>query len=356
MFDIQSIVSSRNDRSLLIAGPCSAESREQVFATAEQLSKEAEISLFRCGVWKPRSSPHSFEGCGTPALQWLQEVQCNFELPVCIEIAVPQHVEAALKYDIRHFWIGARTTVNPFMVQALADAVKGTNVSILVKNPISPDLNLWIGAFERLAKAGIHKIAAVHRGFSTYEHSIYRNNPLWNIPIEFKRLHPEIPMICDPSHMAGKKEYIFEIAQKSLYLDFEGLMIEVHPSPEKALSDKKQQLTPVEWHQLIDRLSVPNQAETQDIQLKSSRNLIDELDKQLCALLAKRLETVEKIAYYKKEKNMSLLQINRWQEVMNHVLQQSEHWHINKNFMKKLMEVLHEETIRIQEEIINDKK
>lgn len=356
MFDIQSIVSSRSDKSLLIAGPCSAESREQVFVTAEQLSKESEISLFRCGVWKPRSSPQSFEGCGTSALLWLQEVQNQFQLPVCIEIAVPQHVEAALKHDIRHFWIGARTTVNPFMVQTLADAVKGTDVSIMVKNPISPDLNLWIGAFERLAKAGIHKMAAVHRGFSTYEHSVYRNNPLWNIPIEFKRLHPEIPMICDPSHMAGKKEFIYEIAQKSLYLDFEGLMIEVHPSPEKALSDKKQQLTPVEWHQLICQLSVPTKGVTQDILLKSYRDLIDELDKQLCALLAKRLDTVEKIAHYKKEKNMSLLQINRWQEVMNHVLQQSEYWHINKEFMKKLMEVLHEEMIRIQEEIINDKK
>jgi chorismate mutase len=356
MFDIQPLVSSQNYTPLLIAGPCSAESREQVLETALQLSEKPMISLFRCGVWKPRSSPHSFEGCGEQALSWLQEVEQSYHIPTCIEIAIPQHLEIALKHNIRYFWIGARTSVNPFMVQAIADAAKGSDVSIMIKNPISPDLHLWIGAFERLAKAGIKKMASIHRGFSTYEHSIYRNNPLWNIPIEFKRRHPEIPMLCDPSHMAGNKDFIFEIAQKALYMDVNGLMIEVHVDPIQALSDKNQQLKPTEFFDLITQLRIPSLTEKKDKQLKTYRDMIDELDKDLCALLASRLEIVEKIAYYKKEKNISLLQINRWQEVIDHVLQQSDYWHLNKDFMQKLMEVLHEETIKIQEEIIKVKK
>lgn len=352
MFDIQPIVKLAKGERVMIAGPCSAESREQVLETASQLFSLEKISLFRCGIWKPRSSPTYFEGHGMKALSWLREVQKIHAVPVCIEIASAKHLEAALQHDIRNFWIGARTTVNPFVVQEIAEAAQGTDVAMMIKNPISPDLRLWIGAFERMSKAGITKMAAIHRGFSTYEHSVYRNNPLWNIPIELKRLHQEIPIFCDPSHMAGKKEYIFEIAQKTLFLDADGLMIEVHAHPEQSLSDKPQQITPLEYHQLIGKLSIPLPGEKQDIQLKRSREIIDELDRDLCGILAKRFEIVADIAAYKKGKNISLLQIERWQQVMENVLHQCEQKQMNKAFMQKLMEVLHEETIKIQEEIL----
>ncbi len=352
MFDIQPIVKKDKKECLLIAGPCSAESQEQVMETAALLLPQTKISMFRCGIWKPRSSPKSFEGVGLKALPWLQDIQDIYHIPVCIEIASPFHLEEALKQNITHFWIGARTTVNPFFVQAIADAAQGTNIAIMIKNPISPDLNLWIGAFERFAKAGIIRMAAIHRGFSTYEHSVYRNNPLWNIPIEFKRSHPEIPIICDPSHLAGKKEYIFEIAQKALFLDADGLMMEVHTHPEQALSDKKQQLTPSEFNQLIHKLSIPTSIEQQDIQLRRFREQIDELDKDLCAVLNKRFEVIGNIAAHKKEKNISLLQINRWQQVLDNILRECEKKQINKIFMRKLMELLHEESLKIQEEIL----
>lgn len=351
MFAIEPILPSVKNQSLMIAGPCSAESREQVLETASALMALEKISLFRCGIWKPRSTPKCFEGHGVKALGWLKEVQEKYAVPTCIEIASAKHLESALQYNIRHFWIGARTSVNPFIVQEIAEATRGTEVSMMIKNPISPDLKLWIGAFERMSKVGIRKLAAIHRGFLTYEHSLYRNNPLWNIPIELKRLYQEIPIICDPSHMAGKKEYIFEIAQKALFLEADGLMLEVHAHPEKSLSDKEQQLTPLEYHQLINKLSVPISGQNLDTSIKHYRELIDELDKDLCSLLAKRFEIVREIALYKKEKNISLLQIERWQQVMDNVLQICEQKNINKLFIQQLMESLHAESIKIQEEI-----
>lgn len=351
MFAIEPILPSAKSQSLMIAGPCSAESREQVLETASALLSLEKISLFRCGIWKPRSTPKCFEGHGVKALGWLREVQEKHAVPVCIEVASAKHLEAAMQHNIQHFWIGARTTVNPFIVQEIAEAARGTEVSMMIKNPISPDLKLWIGAFERMSKVGITKLAAIHRGFSTYEHAVYRNNPLWNIPIELKRLHQEIPIICDPSHMAGKKEYIFEIAQKALFLEADGLMLEVHAYPDKSLSDKEQQLTPPEYHQLISRLSVPISGQNPDTSLKHYRELIDELDKDLCTLLAKRFDIVSEIALYKKEKNISLLQIERWQQVMDNVLQACEQRNINKLFIQQIMELIHEESIKIQEEI-----
>lgn len=356
MFDIQPIVQKENNQCLLIAGPCSAESKEQVFETASLLCKETKINLFRCGIWKPRTSPKSFEGLGLKALPWLDEIQELYHIPVCVEVASPFHLENAYKHHIKHFWIGARTTVNPFLVQSIADAAQGNDVGIMIKNPISPDLNLWIGAFERFAKAGITRLAAVHRGFSTYEHSMYRNNPLWNIPIELKRLHPEIPIICDPSHLTGKKDYLFEVAQKALFLNADGLMLEVHAHPEKALSDKRQQLTPFEFSQLIHKLSFPSSIEKQDVLLRRFRQQIDELDKDLCALLCKRFEVIRNIADYKKEKNISLLQINRWQQVLDNVLHECEQKQIDEKFMQKIMELLHEESLKIQEEILKKER
>ena len=355
MFVVHPIIQKKKNQRLLIAGPCGAESEEQVFATAAALHQQGNIDLFRCGIWKPRSSPKSFEGVGENALVWLQEIQKKYQIQSCIEIVSPQHLEIALRYNITHFWIGARTTVNPFLVQGIADAVAGTDISIMIKNPIAPDINLWIGAFERFAKLGITKMAAIHRGFLTSETGVYRNNPLWKIPIELKRLHPEIPIFCDPSHIAGDKKYIYEIAQKALFLGTDGLMIEVHQTPEISLSDKKQQLTPKEFAQLIHSLNISTATNTQDTLLQQYREIIDELDKEICLILSKRFEAVKQIANYKKEKNISLSQIDRWKQVMENIYKECENKHIDISFMKKIMELLHEESIRIQENITKEK-
>lgn len=338
----------------MIAGPCVAESREQLVETVSLLLTTSKVDLFRCGVWKPRSSPNNFEGYGQKALSWLQEIQTTYQVPVCIEIASAYHLEKALNQGIKNFWIGARTTVNPFLVQTIADASKGCDIAIMIKNPIAPDLNLWIGAFERFAKANIRRLAAIHRGFSTYESSIYRNNPLWSIPIELKRLHPEIPIICDPSHIAGDKKYITEITQKALFLAVDGLMIEVHHAPNQALSDKQQQLTPYEYQKLINELCFSSTMAVEDIELRKLREQIDELDKDLCSLLSKRFDVVREIAAYKKEKNMSLLQINRWKELLNNILNICEAKQLDKAFMQKIMEIIHEESIQTQEKIIKE--
>ncbi|NLJ81597.1 MAG: bifunctional 3-deoxy-7-phosphoheptulonate synthase/chorismate mutase type II [Bacteroidales bacterium] len=354
MFNIEPIVAKSKQSCIMIAGPCVAESQEQLVETASSLLAKSEIDLFRCGVWKPRSSPNNFEGYGLKALSWLQEIQVTYQVPVCIEIASAYHLEKALNHGIKTFWIGARTTVNPFLVQAIADASKGCDISIMIKNPIAPDLNLWIGAFERFAKANIQRLAAIHRGFSTYELSIYRNNPLWSIPIELKRLHPEIPIICDPSHIAGDKKHIAEVAQKALYLAADGLMIEVHHAPNQALSDKQQQLSPYEYQKLINELYFSSTTTLEDIELRKLREQIDELDKDLCCLLSKRFDVVREIAAYKKEKNMSLLQINRWKELLNTILNICEAKKIDKVFMQKIMEIIHEESIQLQEKIIKE--
>ncbi len=354
MFTILPIVPKKKNQCLLIAGPCSAESKEQVFETAAALHQAGNIDLFRCGIWKSRSSPKTFEGIGEEALAWLQEIQETYQLKSCIEVLVPQHLEIALRYNITHFWLGARTTVNPFLVQSIVDAAKGTDICIMIKNPIAPDLNLWVGAFERFSKAGITKMAAIHRGFTTFESSIYRNNPLWKIPIELKRLHPEIPIFCDPSHIAGNKDYIFEIAQKALFLEADGLMIEVHTCPECSLSDKKQQLTPTEFVQLINNLKMPTGADKQDVLLKHYREIIDKLDKEMCLIFAKRFDTVRKIADYKKEKNITVLQIERWQQVLENISKECNNRQISISFMEKIMDLLHEESIRIQENIMKN--
>ncbi len=351
MFPIEPIIKSKSSF-LLIAGPCSAESKEQLFETAQLLAENAKIDLFRCGIWKPRSSPNSFEGIGKKGLPWLKEIEALYNIPVCIEIATPKHLEMAVKAGIKHFWIGARTSVNPFSVQELASASQGLDISIMIKNPVSPDLQLWFGNFERFAKAGIQKLAAIYRGFSTGNLHPYRNDPMWKFLIEFKRLHKEIPVYCDPSHIAGQKKYIYEIAQRALFLDIDGLMIEVHSNPSCALSDKEQQLSIPEFNKTINNLIIPSKSGMQDSTLEKFREYLDLIDQELLQLLAKRFDIIKDIAIHKKENNIPILQIDRWDEVYNNALQIAQTLNIDPSFIEAFLGLLHEASIQYQERII----
>jgi len=339
-----------------IAGPCSVESKEQVLKTAQLLLENSKIDLFRCGIWKPRSSPNSFEGIGEKALPWLKEIETMYKIPVCIEIATPKHLELAVKVGIKYFWIGARTSVNPFMVQELATASQGLNISMMIKNPVSPDLRLWSGNFERFAKAGIQHLSAVYRGFSTATPLPYRNDPMWKFLIEFKRIYKEIPIYCDPSHIAGKRKYIYEIAQRALFLDVDGLMIEVHANPNHALSDKEQQLSVPEFVKLIEKLIIPSKSASQNNTLNKYREYLDIIDNELFQLLAKRFDIIKDIALYKKEHNISILQIDRWNEVYNNLLQLSQTLDIDQSVAEIFLSFLHETSIQQQEKIIKEVK
>ena len=341
-----------NSITKLIAGPCSVESREQVLKTAQILSENSKIDLFRCGIWKPRSSPNSFEGIGEKALPWLKEIETRYKIPVCIEIATPQHLELAVKAGIKHFWIGARTSVNPFLVQELATASQGLDINMMIKNPVSPDLQLWSGNFERFSKAGIQHLAAVYRGFSTATPLPYRNDPMWKFLIEFKRIHKEIPVYCDPSHIAGKRKYIYEIAQRALFLDVDGLMIEVHADPDNALSDQEQQLSVYEFVRLMEDLIIPSKSASQDNTLQKYREHLDIIDNELFTLLAKRFDILKDIALYKKEHNIPILQIDRWNEVYNNLLQLSQTLNIDPSVAETFLSFLHETSIQWQEKVI----
>ena len=338
----------------IIAGPCSAESREQVLKTAEQLSQNAEIDLFRCGIWKPRSSPESFEGMGEKALPYLKEIETVYHLPVCIEIATPQHLELAVNAGISHFWIGARTSVNPFLVQELATASQGLDINIMIKNPVSPDLQLWTGNFERFAKAGIQNLAAVYRGFSTATPSPYRNDPMWKYFVEFKRINNKIPLYCDPSHIAGKRKYIYEIAQRALFLDVDGLMIEVHHNPSNALSDNEQQLSVSEFVKLMKDLIIPSKSATKSNDLEKYREHLNIIDNELFALLSKRFDVIKDIALYKKEHHIPILQIEWWNEVYNSVLHLCQYLNLDPAVSDAFLSLLHETSIQYQEKIVTD--
>ena len=337
-----------------IAGPCSVESREQVLETAKLLCQNAKIDLFRCGIWKPRSSPDSFEGIGEKALPYLTEIETLYQVPVCIEIATPKHLELAVNAGIKHFWIGARTSANPFSVQELATAAKGLKINMMVKNPVSLDLQLWSGNLERFANAGIDNLAAVYRGFSTGNPLPYRNDPMWKFLIEFKRTHNRIPLYCDPSHIAGKRKYVYEIAQKALFLDVDGLMIEVHAHPEQALSDPEQQLSIPEFVKLIETLIIPSKSDLQDNTLEKYREHLDIIDHELFQLLAKRFEIIKEIALYKKENNIPILQIDRWNEVYNSILQTSERLNLDTAVAEAFLSLLHETSIQCQETVIKN--
>ena len=340
-----------NERLTVIAGPCSAETEEQVITTARQLAGRG-CHIFRAGVWKPRTKPGGFEGNGEAALPWLQRVKEETHMMVATEVATPEHVELALKYGVDVFWIGARTSANPFAMQAIADSMKGIDVPVLVKNPVNPDLELWIGAMERLNQAGVKRIAAIHRGFSSYDKKIYRNLPMWQIPIELRRRVPDLPLFCDPSHIGGKRELVAPLCQQAMDLGMNGLIVECHCDPDKAWSDAKQQVTP---DMLADILSLrvlrDEKVTTEGISLM--RKQIDELDNQLMELLAKRMKVCREIGEYKKEHNMTVLQTSRYNEILNKRGAQGSLWGMAPDFIKTVFEAVHEESVRQQMDIIN---
>lgn len=339
------------DRPLFIAGPCSAESEEQVLATAQGIVSAApQVRVFRAGVWKPRTRPGGFEGAGDVALAWLKQVREHTGLLVMTEVATPDHVEAALKAGIDMLWIGARTTPNPFSVQALADALRGVDVPVFVKNPINPDLHLWIGAIERLSAAGITRLAAVHRGFSWFERTPYRNSPMWEFPIRLKATHPHLELVCDPSHIAGHPDKLGEIAQQALDLNFSGLMIEAHRDPSQARSDAQQQVTPAALgallNSLIVRRSMPGAEQVDELQ--AMRDLIDQLDEEIAQKLASRMDIAERIGEFKQAHNVAILQPERWERIMERQLALCQRLGLPPQFVKAFMTAVHEESIRRQ--------
>ncbi len=341
---------------LVIAGPCGAESLEQVLTTAKQLRELNKIALFRAGVWKPRTRPNAFEGKGEEALKWLQEVKKQFGLKTTVEVANAHHTELALKYGIDVLWIGARTTVNPFSIQEIADVLKGVDIPVMVKNPIHADLQLWIGGIERVYNSGINKIAAVHRGFHYYGKTKYRNKPMWQIPIELRTQFPDLPIICDPSHISGNTELIYSVGQKALDLGMNGLMIESHCDPKNALSDAQQQLTPQQLDELIGKFILRKQ-NTEDAfvldKLAQLRSMIDEIDDELINVLKKRTQVISEIGSYKKEHHIKIFQLERWQEILRTRAQWADKLGLSRNHIEKICQLLHEESIKIQNELMN---
>ncbi len=351
--ELQSILFPGMDpkRPLIIAGPCSAESEEQVLETAKLLSSQG-VKIFRAGIWKPRTKPGLFEGVGEEGLRWLKKVKQETGMFTATEVATQRHVFEALKYGVDMLWIGARTTVNPFAVQEVAEALRGTDIPVLVKNPVNPDLDLWIGAFERLQTVGINRIGAIHRGFSTYDKKIYRNIPQWHIPIELRRRIPNLPIICDPSHIGGKRELIAPLSQQAMDLNFDGLMIESHCNPDKAMSDSAQQITPDVLTYIIEHLVIRDTNQTTE-SLSELRRSIDELDNEMLAIFAKRMRISKEIGTYKKEHNMPVLQAARYDEIFASRINQAVQMGMGDEFMKKVLEAIHEESIRQQLKIIN---
>ncbi len=345
----------RFDRPLIISGPCSAESEEQVIETARQLHKNG-IKIFRAGIWKPRTRPNSFEGVGSRGLLWLKRVKEEFGMFTSIEVANVKHVYEALKAGIDILWIGARTSVNPFSVQELADSLKGVDIPVMVKNPVNPDAELWIGALERINNAGIKRIAAIHRGFSTYNKSQYRNNPHWEIPIELKRRIPELPIITDPSHICGSKKLLFEVSQRSMDLNFDGLMIETHINPEKALSDAAQQITPEELKNLLAKLVLRKSNIDDDlllITLEELRQEIDEYDEKLLNILDGRMAVSRKIGEYKKKNNITILQASRWDEILKNMIKLAHKKGLSEEFIMQIFRAIHQESINHQTRVMN---
>ena len=343
--------SDNNERPIVIAGPCSAESEEQVMTTAKQLADKG-CRMFRAGVWKPRTKPGGFEGQGEAALPWLQNVKKTTGMLVATEVATPEHVELALKYGIDILWVGARTSANPFAMQALADSLKGVDVPVLVKNPVNPDLELWIGALERINQAGITRLAAIHRGFSSYDKKIYRNLPMWQIPIELRRRYPSLPILCDPSHIGGTRELIAPLCQQAMDLGFDGLIVESHCSPDNAWSDAKQHVTPDVLDYILSLLVIRDEKVTTE-GIHALRKQIDELDNQLIELLAKRMRVCREIGQYKKEHNMTVLQTSRYNEILDKRGAQGVLCGMSSEFIRSVFEEVHEESVRQQIEIIN---
>lgn len=338
-------------RPLVIAGPCSAETEEQVLDTARQLSAIG-VKILRAGIWKPRTKPGGFEGVGSDGLVWLKKVKQETGMYVSTEVATQKHVYESLKFGVDMLWVGARTTANPFAVQEIAEALKGVDIPVLVKNPVNPDLELWIGALERLSNVGITKLGAIHRGFSSFDKKIYRNLPQWHIPIELKRRYPDLPIICDPSHIGGKRDLIQPLSQQAMDLNYDGLIIETHCNPDCAWSDKDQQVTPARLKEILDSLVIRDgKQSTED--LSELRMQIDQLDDQLLELLAKRMRVSCEIGLFKKEHNMTVVQTNRYDEILHKRIAQAEEMGMNPEFMRVVLEAIHEESVRQQVDILN---
>ncbi len=338
-------------RPLVIAGPCSAETEEQVMTTARQLADKG-IKIYRAGIWKPRTKPGGFEGVGVEGLSWLKQVKKETGMLVATEVATEKHVYECLKADIDILWIGARTTANPFAMQEIADALKGVDIPVFVKNPVNPDLELWIGALERINNAGLKRLAAIHRGFSTYDKKIYRNLPQWHIPIELRRRIPNLPILCDPSHIGGKRELIAPLCQQAMDLGFDGLIVESHCNPDKAWSDAAQQVTPDVLDYILNLLVIRDVTQSTE-NLNILRKQIDECDNELIQILSKRMRIAREIGTYKKEHDMAILQTGRYNEILDKRGSQGALCGMDSEFIKNVFEAIHEESVRQQMEIIN---
>ena len=341
---------------VIISGPCSAETEEQMIATAKQLAATGKVHALRAGIWKPRTRPGQYEGAGEEGLKWLIQAKKETGLPVTTEVANAAHVEACLKAGVDILWVGARTTVNPFSVQEVADSLKGVDIPVMVKNPINPDLELWLGAMERLNKAGITKMAAIHRGFSSFEKGPFRNAPMWDMAIELKTRIPELDILCDPSHIAGNRELISFISQKALDLDMAGLMIESHINPDAAWSDAKQQVTPAALGKILGDLVVrtpSSENKTFKDTLSVLREQIDQLDDEIMQKMASRMKVSEKIGQYKKDNNVTILQVNRWEEVIKTRVTLGKAMGLEEGFMRDLLRLVHHESIQVQTKVMN---
>ena len=359
IFKIQEWFGEFGSGPVMIAGPCSAETEDQILHTANSLTDSCKPALFRAGIWKPRTRPGTFSGVGIKGLQWMIKVKEQTGMRVTIEAASPRHVEACLKAGIDVIWLGARTVSNPFSVQEIAESLRGVDIPVLVKNPLNPDIDLWIGAIERIYNAGISRLAAVHRGFSPFERTRYRNMPKWEIPIELRRRINEIPVLCDPSHIAGDYLLVPELAQKAMDMNMDGLMVEVHYDPPSALSDSNQQLSPAGYCDMMKNLVIrrpkPEDPGFMD-HLEELRNQVDSIDHQLIELLARRLELIDLIGEYKFKNNVAVLQMDRWLEILNTRLEQAGISGIDLNFTEKYLKLMHQESIRRQTVIMRKLK
>lgn len=339
-----------SNKPIIIAGPCSIENRLQLETAVEALCNDRRVKMIRCGVWKPRTHPGGFEGLGEAALEWIAEAkERHADLLFCCEVAKPEHVETCLRHRLDAVWIGARTSVNPFLVGELASALQGSSIAVMVKNPITPDIELWSGAIERLRNASIDDIAAIHRGFSTYNNYSYRNNPLWDIPIELKRRMPELPIICDPSHIGGRRDLVESLSQTALDLHLDGLMIECHPDPDNALTDSRQQITPNELFSILDNLKIRSHEESVPDELLLLRQQLDIIDSELLKLLSHRMDISKKIGELKKDNNMPIFQPLRWQQVLERQIATGKTLGLDEQFVDELSKRIHSESLRMQE-------
>jgi len=345
-----------NKRPLIISGPCSAETEEQLIATAQRLANTGKIDMLRAGIWKPRTKPGLFEGIGAKGLPWMLQAKKLTGLPTTVEVATGKQVEDALTFDVDVLWVGARTTVNPFSVQEVADALRGVDIPVLIKNPINPDLELWTGAVERVARAGVKQIGLIHRGFSSYGNTEYRNAPMWHLAIEMKRRNPGMMIINDPSHICGRRDILLDVAQKAIDLDFDGLMIESHIDPDNAWSDAKQQVTPEKLAEMLDTIVWRKEdvnSEAYHAALEKLRQQINRLDDEMMQILGQRMKIADQIGKYKKENNITILQTNRWNEILERAFNRGEKLGLGKEFITKYLDAVHMESINHQNKIMN---